>query len=381
MPNEKSQLRIAVVGAGVIGQRHIELVEAAQRTVLAAIVDVTPEARELAERCGVPHFIDLEDLLAANIADGVILATPNHLHANGAMKCAEAGISALIEKPVVGDLSDLAEVLEVVERCGVPMLVGHHRRHGSALQKAKKIVQSGELGRLVSVMGSAQFAKPESYFLTAPWRTAAGGGPILINLIHEMDALRFLCGEIIRVQAFATHATREFEVEDTVAITMEFENGALGTFLLSDVAAIPMSWEQTSGENPQYPRSRGIDCYAISGTQGSLAVPTMRRWTYEDAPSWFTPFVEGNTERKAERKAERNAERNAERKAEHGIESETELAKTNPLVAQLEHFCDLITGAAKPLVSVADAGESLRVVEAVRRAVAMGATVVVKDVF
>jgi predicted dehydrogenase len=345
-------IRIAVAGAGVIGRRYVELIQASNRAELCAVVDMTTEARDFAEVAGVPHFIDLEDLLNAKVADGIILATPNHLHANGIMKCAEAGVSALIEKPVVGSLDELAEVIETVERCGVPMLVGHHRRHSSVLQEARRIVQTGELGRLVSVQASAQFSKPEQYFLTAPWRTAIGGGPILINLIHDLDALRFVCGEIIRVQAFASHATREFEVEDTVSVTMEFANGALGTFLLSDAAATPMSWEQTSGENPDYARTQDVDCYNFSGTQGSLAVPTMRRWSYPGAPSWFNPF---------------------EFQA-------TEIVKNDPLVAQLEHYCDAVAGTAKPLVSVADAGESLRLVEAVRRAVALGSTVLVSNV-
>ena len=65
-------------------------------------------------------------------------------------------------------------------------------------------------------------------------------------MIHEVHNLRMLCGEIDAMQAFSSHATRGFAVEDTVAITLRFASGALGTFILSDTAASPRIWEQTS---------------------------------------------------------------------------------------------------------------------------------------
>ena len=95
-------------------------------------------------------------------------------------------------------------------------------------------------------------------------------------MIHEVDNLRSLCGDIVDVQAFSSNATRGFPVEDTVAINLRFANGALGAFLLSDTAASARSWEQTSRENTGYAHYQDEDCYLISGTLGSLAVPTMR---------------------------------------------------------------------------------------------------------
>lgn len=77
-----------------------------------------------------------------------------------------------------------------------------------------------------------------------------------------------------------------FAVEDTVAIALRFANGTLGTFLLSDTAAAPYSWEQPAGENPSYPRLDDEDCYVLAGTHGSLGVPTMRLRTYAGERSW-----------------------------------------------------------------------------------------------
>ncbi|MDB5963515.1 MAG: oxidoreductase domain protein [Polaromonas sp.] len=342
---------LAVAGAGLIGRRHIELIRANPRTRLCAVVDPAPEAAALAAALGVPHVPDLDCLLAGTGVrpDGVILATPNHLHVSGALMCAVHSVPALIEKPVASSLDEGRQLAEALARSPVPMLVGHHRRHSSTLQRARSAIQSGRLGRVVTVMGSAQFYKPDSYFAQGPWRSQPGGGPILINLIHEMDNLRYLCGELLSVHAVASSAVRGFAVEDTAVMTLQFASGALGTFTLSDTVASPRSWEQTSGENTAYPRYPSEDCYFIAGTRGSLAVPTLRTWQYagEGEPGWWTPFAEETLS----------------------------LAAVDPLAAQLEHFCDVVAGTAAPIITVADALHSLRAVEAVRQSIATGQTI------
>jgi predicted dehydrogenase len=198
-------------------------------------------------------------------------------------------------------------------------------------------------------MGSALFYKPDSYFDDAPWRRQAGGGPVLINMIHEIGNLRSLCGEIVAVQAFASNATRGFPVEDTVAIGLRFASGALGTFMLSDTAASARSWEQTSGENKSYASYADEDCYVIAGTMGSLAVPSMRLKVYPRAEdrSWWKPFTTGVAE----------------------------LTEADPLERQLAHFCAVIRGEAAPLVSVRDGLANLEVTEAIAEAARTGAIV------
>ena len=163
---------------------------------------------------------------------------------------------------------DGVRLCEAAERAGAKILVGHHRRHSPILHKAVEIAKSGILGPLVGVIGSAVFCKPDAYFDGAnAWRKEPGGGPILINMIHEIDNLRAMVGEIVAVQAFSSNATRGFKVEDTVAINLRFANGALGTFLLSDTAASPKSWEQTSQENKAYSTYDDDDAYTIIGTK------------------------------------------------------------------------------------------------------------------
>jgi predicted dehydrogenase len=347
MPKSK----IAVAGAGLIGRTHIALVQASRECELSGIVDPAPAAAELARAAGVPRFETLGALFAALQPDGVILATPNQLHVQNALECIDAGVAALIEKPVADSLAEGVQLHDAAERAAARLLVGHHRLHSPLLATACAIVEQGKLGRLVAVMGSAMFYKPDGYFDDAPWRRQPGGGPILINMIHEIGNLRALCGEIVAVQAFASSATRGFPVEDTVAINLRFANGALGTFMLSDTAASACSWEQTSQENKSYPSYPDEDCYLIVGTDGSLAVPTMRLKTYgsKEKRSWWTPF-------------------------------KTEVARVeraDPLERQLAHFCAVIRGEAKPRVTVWDGLANLRVTEAIAEAARSGQIVAI----
>src|SRR5207302_11520562 len=101
-----------------------------------------------------------------------------------------------------------------------------------------------------------------------------------------------MVGEIVAVQAFASNAIRKFSVEDTVAINLRFANGALGTFLLSDTAGSPRSWEQTSQENKDYSTYPDEDAYIVIGASVSLAVPTMRLKYYDgkEYRSWYKAF-------------------------------------------------------------------------------------------
>ena len=345
------KLKIAVAGAGLIGRTHIGLVQASRECELSGIVDPAPASAEVARAAGVPRYGTLSALFAARRPDGVILATPNQLHVQNALECIDAGVAALIEKPVADSVVEGLRLHDAAERAGARLLVGHHRLHSPLLATACAIVEQGKLGRLVAVMGSAMFYKPNGYFDDAPWRRQPGGGPILINMIHEIGNLRALCGEIVAVQAFASSATRGFPVEDTVAINLRFANGALGTFMLSDTAASARSWEQTSQENKSYPTYPDEDCYLIVGTDGSLAVPTMRLKTYisKEQRSWWKPF-------------------------------KTEVAsveRADPLERQLAHFCAVIRREAKPRVTVKDGLANLRVTEAIAEAARSGQIVAV----
>jgi predicted dehydrogenase len=341
--------RIAIAGAGAIGLAHIRAAQASPTCALSAIVDPSPEAVRTAAGAGVPLFKSLDELLERSRPEGIILATPNRLHVPQALQCVSAGVPILLEKPIAPTVAEGEQLVKAARAKKAKVLIGHHRAHSPIMAKARQIVESGVLGRLVAVMGSAVFSKPDQYFAEAPWRREPGGGPILINMIHEVHNLRMLCGEIAAVQAFASRAVRGFPVEDTVAISLRFASGVLGSFMLSDTAACARSWEQTSQENEAYPSYGDEDCYVVAGTNGSLSVPTMRLKTYPRAEdrSWWKPFHVGVVS----------------------------MVHDDPIKQQLEHFGAVARGEAEPLVSAQDGLANLRVTEAIAEAAKSGRTV------
>src|SRR5262249_13523931 len=152
----------------------------------------------------------------------VILVTPMQVHFEHALKCIEAGLPTLVEKPIAATVPEAERLVAIAAKRKAKLLIGHHRAHSPIMTKARQVIQQGALGNLVAVMGSAAFFKPDQYFREAHWRREIGAGPILLNMIQEVQNLRMLCGEIVAVQALSSYATRKFPVEDTVAINLRF---------------------------------------------------------------------------------------------------------------------------------------------------------------
>ena len=349
------RLRLAVAGAGLIGRRHVEIIEASPACSLDAIADPSPDARAYADERGAPWFATLADLLDDRRPDGIIIATPNQLHVEQGLQCIQAGIPALVEKPVADTLASGLRLLEAATAANARILVGHHRCYSTVMARAVETIRAGTLGQIVAVVGTSLFykAETEGYF-DGPnaWRRQPGGGPVLINIIHEIGNLRALVGEIVEVQAMTANAARGFPVEDTAAMTFRFDNGALGTFMLSDAAASDRNWEHTSGEDKARfaaGHTDDDDCYLVCGTLGSLAIPTMRlqRYPSPQERSWHKPLPT----------------------------SRIDTVVADPLVAQIDHFCDVIRGSAAPRVSIRDGVQNLRVVEAIKRAAETGSRI------
>jgi predicted dehydrogenase len=330
---------IVIFGAGLIGQRHVE--QAIAQAKLIAIVDPSDAARVLAEKHGVAYFADPEDCLASVTPDGVIVATPNHLHTEHALMCIARGIPVLIEKPIADTLENADLIASRAKAADVPVLVGHHRRHNPIVACAKAQIDSGALGDIVAVNGQFWLYKPDDYFQAA-WRKGPGAGPAMINFIHDVDLLRYFCGNIADVQAMRSNIQRGQDVEDTAAIMLRFESGALGTFSMSDSIAAPWSWEMTSGENPIYPHRPG-PCYTIGGTHASLSVPDLRLWAHDGPRSWWTDI---------------NA-------------TQLSVEHADSLVRQFAHFLAVINGT-PPLVSAQEGRDSLAAVLDVLTAVLPG---------
>ena len=331
-------VRLAVVGAGVIGRKHARRVSSQQGCSLVGICDVDLRCRSVAEQFDVPFYQDLEALLEERNPEGAIIATPNGTHSALAEVCTRKAVDVLIEKPIAGTLPEARRIVQSADEAGCQVLVGHHRRHNPLIQEARSIIQDGTLGRLLAVSMMWTVLKPTDYY-RVDWRCRRpDGGPVLINLIHELDILRFICGEVRQVYAQAASTARGLEVEDSLSVTLSFATGVVGSVLASDATPSPWSYEALSGENPDIFHTVQ-DCYYFLGSQASLALPTMRLWRYPDPTrvGWQHPLEA----------------------------SRREVARAEPLTRQLEHFCRVVRREESPLVDGGDGTRSLEVALAV----------------
>lgn len=328
--------RIAVAGFGLVGRRHAEVVRRAPDMSLAAIVEPSTEGQATAAALDVPVFASLEPMLRDSKPDGVLLATPTPLHLEQGLLCIAAGCPVLIEKPIAVTSEEARQLTEAADTAGIPLLVGHHRRHNGMVQAAKRALSEGAVGDIRAVQATCWFYKPDHYFEVAPWRTKKGAGPISVNLVHDVDLLRHFCGEVTSVQAIAVPSRRGFENEDLATAVLTFQSGAIATISVSDSIVAPWSWELTARENPAYPAT-SESCYLIGGSEGGLSLPDLRVWRHEDTPDWWTPISAQNLTCKME----------------------------DPLAVQMAHFAAVIAGREEPLVSGWEGLKSLEVVEAV----------------
>jgi predicted dehydrogenase len=338
-------VRLGVIGAGFMGRQHIDFIRAARGVSLAAVAD--PAVPAHAFECPVHESAD--GMLDAGQVDAVIIANPNALHVDTAIRCLEAGAAVLLEKPVAVDYAESLRLVDAVERLHGRLLVGHHRRHHPAIARAHAAVRGGELGRVVAVSGLWSARKEDAYFTDIPWHSRPGAGVLLINVVHDLDLLRHLCGEVAEIQAMQSTHARGLEVEDTVTLNLRFENGIVGSLIASDAGVSPWGWDQATEETAAFPFIPDGVAYSIVGTRAALSVPNLARYAYHPSvsPDWHSPL------------------------------SRTYLpvVPRGSFPAQLDHFAEVVRGDADPLVSAVDASRTLALVEAAALAAQSGRTV------
>lgn len=339
-------VRLGIVGTGGIGTLHAEVAARIPEIELVALSGLDPDAPALADRLGVPLESDFGALTGHGV-EAVIVAVPNQLHETVGLHFAARGVHLLVEKPIADSLPAGKALCASAETHGVHLIVGQHRRYNNLVRTAAEVVAS-EIGTLVATSAMVAMRKPDSYY-EPDWRRAAGSGPLLVNLIHEVDLQRAVCGEIDRVQAVASNRARGFAFDDTAAVLLHFRSGALGTMVVTESTPSPWSWEASVSEGMGF-HNAGQDNASFLGTKRSLSFPSMTLWGYDDAdgePGWRSPL---------------HARR-------------VTVTPNEPYVDQLVHLARVVRGLEAPHVPGAEGLRSLAVVMAVVEAASTGAVI------
>lgn len=327
--------RILVAGIGLIGRRHLDAVVKHPGAKLVGVIDPDPGVKTM----GAPRF---DDIAAVDVAaDAIILATPSHLHARHAVAAAARGWHMLIEKPVASTLAEADQIIAATQKAGVKTLIGHHRRHHASLAALRRLIGVGAIGRPVVASCLWTMRKPDAYFETH-WRQGAEGSPLMINLVHEIDLLRFVLGEVCDVSAMGGARLRGSQRIESGVLNLGFSSGAVASITFSDTTPTPWGFEAATGENPNIATS-GQDMLHIAGTKGAVSYPSLTLW--QGATDW-------------------------------SVAPEARMmgpvAQTDALAAQLSHFIDVAEGRDEPLIDASDGRETLDVALRAQSAIHLG---------
>ena len=233
MTTRRTPLGVAVVGAGRIGALHARhLLGSVAGARLVAVVDTDPEAAQRAAG-GMARVMDtLEEALNDPRVDALVIASPTDMHPEQLRAAAAAGRPTFCEKPVARTLANTQAALGDLTAAGVPFQIGFNRRFDPAYAEVARAVKAGEIGRveLFRSQSTDPAPPPEEY-------VAVSGGFYRDSVIHDIDAARFVAGEITAVTAIGRvlvdeRFARQGDI-DTSVVTLEFESGALGTLINS----------------------------------------------------------------------------------------------------------------------------------------------------
>tara|TARA_B100001765_G_scaffold214000_1_gene180960 strand:- start:593 stop:1753 length:1161 start_codon:yes stop_codon:yes gene_type:complete len=252
------KVRIGIIGLGNIGQIHVNnlLESKVPRGVLTAVGDAFPDKLPEYEAKGLKTFDSGEALIGSGEIDALIVATPHFQHTTLGIAALEAGLHVMVEKPISAHKADAERLIAAANARPELTFSGMFQmRVEPRYQKLRKLVRDGELGDLIRVIWiMTDWFRAEAYYQSSDWRATwkgEGGGVLLNQCLHQLDALQWIVGMPSKVQSHVGIGRHhDIEVEDDVTCYMEYANGANGAFITS------------TGETP------GSNRFEIAGTKG-----------------------------------------------------------------------------------------------------------------
>ncbi len=224
-----NKLRVAVLGAGILGSRHARVFHEQADTEVVAVIDPNPErARSVAERVGAPAFERLGQVWDATELDALAIATPDHLHREAAVAALERGKHVLLEKPLATSLEDAEAITLAAKRSPAVAMVNFSQRYVTEYRWIRDVVRDGRLGE-VRMVTTHKFDR--IYVPTRMIGWAAATSPIYFMSSHDLDLVHWYLGaDPVEAMAQETRGVlqgRGIDVHDGLNALLRFDNGAL----------------------------------------------------------------------------------------------------------------------------------------------------------
>jgi UDP-N-acetyl-2-amino-2-deoxyglucuronate dehydrogenase len=225
-----------IVGAGVISSIHARAIASLPRARLVAVTDVERDrAESFASAHGCTAEPGLDALLGREDVEVVSVCVPSGLHAEVGIRAAAAGKHLVVEKPIDVCLEAADRLISAAAAAGVVMTVISQHRFDQGLIELRRLLDAGQLGRLVLGEASTKWYRSQAYYDSATWRGtwALDGGSLMNQGIHYADLLLWSMGPVAEVTALFSTETHQIEVEDTALAVIRFASGAVGTIVAS----------------------------------------------------------------------------------------------------------------------------------------------------
>ncbi len=244
--SRENRVRVALIGLGSWSGVIANAVQRSKKAQLVTCYTRKPEKREtFSNKYGCDQDQSFEDVLKRNDVDGILLTTPNAVHAEHAVAAARQGKHVFVEKPIANTFGEGEKILEACQKAGVVLLVGHDMRRLSGFRKLKELLDKGVIGR--PVMVESNFSARLGFELTPDkWRwygddTGCPAGSLMTMGVHHADTLCYYFGSIRKVFAFFNKLYTPADVEDVTMTTFQFASGVLG-YLGSTYSSPRANW-------------------------------------------------------------------------------------------------------------------------------------------
>jgi UDP-N-acetyl-2-amino-2-deoxyglucuronate dehydrogenase len=243
---DRSPVRFAVIGCGRIAKNHVQPLTETDGARLVALCDLVPErAAVYADNLGIPAFDNYHRMLQDVEIDVVDILTPSGMHPAHAIDIMHRYRKhVVVEKPMALAFDDVGAMREAAAAAGVRIFPVYQNRYNKAVQRVKRDLMAGVLGKPVLGTVRVRWSRGAAYYARDPWRGtwAMDGGALTNQGIHYIDLLQYLMGDVEAVTASTATRLVDVEVEDTAVATVKFASGALGVIEVT-TAARPRDFE------------------------------------------------------------------------------------------------------------------------------------------
>lgn len=336
------RLGVGIVGLGAISEIHFKAIQQVEQLDLIGVYARKFElAEEQANSWGCEAFVTLDDLLANEAIDLVVLLTPPGVHKEMIEKAIQAKKHVLLEKPIGTNVEEIEMYIQKAKKNNLSLSVVSQHRFDEASQLVKQKIEEGKIGEIVGANCLVNWFRDEDYY--QGWRTKkelSGGGALAIQGIHTIDLMIWFLGDVKGVKGYvANRLHKNIDVEDSAMASIQFANGSLGSISAS------------TSSYPGFPAR--LD---ILGTQGSLTVEGDRLVSYESKIDTVPPEVKSRSAK--------------------STDSPSDVA-VEPFVAQYKDVIESIHKNKEPIVSAEEAFKAYKLVDAIYKSSETGSEITI----